>query len=40
MSEGRCQLGRRNARNGLDFIRGIRRLGVDRGWSALMDCAM
>lgn len=36
MAEGRCQLGRRAARNGLDFIRGIRQLGVDRGFSSFI----
>jgi CRISPR-associated protein Csx17 len=30
-SEGRVTLGRRPARNGLDFVRAVSRLGVDRG---------
>ena len=31
MSEGRAQVGRRPARNGLDFARAVASLGVDRG---------
>ncbi len=31
MSEGRCQVGKRHARNGVDFARAIATLGVDRG---------
>ncbi len=33
MAEGRCQMGKKPAQNGIDFIRGIRSLGVDRGFS-------
>ncbi|MFB3909513.1 MAG: type I-U CRISPR-associated protein Csx17 [Candidatus Eisenbacteria bacterium] len=33
-AEGRAQVGRRRAKNGIDFVRAIRSLGVDRGIDA------
>lgn len=33
-SEGRAQVGKRNARNGVDFARAVAGLGIDRGISA------